>query len=335
MAMATVSGDAADADSAAGGHGEAEPQLVSVVIPAYNEAKNLAPLVRETADALADGPGEGYEIIIVDDGSTDETHEKGSHLAQLYDQVTFIELSRNFGQSPALSAGIDAAHGDVIVPMDGDGQNDPADIPALVGRLMDGYDCVSGYRRDRNDPLAKRIPSGIQTRLAKLTGPDINDFGCTLTAYRSAALADVDLYGEEHRYIPSQLYHNGFRIDEMEVNHRPREHGQSRYGAGRLVRGFSDLAFHLLWNRYSTRPMHLFGGAGFLAMALGLLVGSYFVGAKYLTGAALAPNLPQLLLSVGLVLSGMVVVLFGIVIQFLTRIHYSDRPEYRIERVTK
>jgi len=335
MAMATVTGEAKDTGEAAGVAESATPECVSVVIPAYNEAQNLTALVQETADALTDGPAERFEIIIVDDGSTDETAEKGTHLAELYDAVTFLELSRNFGQSPALAAGIDAAHGDVIVPMDGDGQNDPADIPALVGRLMDGYDCVSGNRADRDDPLAKRLPSSVQTRLAKLTGPDINDFGCTLTAYRAAALRHVDLYGEEHRYIPSQLYHNGFRIDEMEVNHRPREHGESRYGAGRLVRGFSDLVFHLLWNRYSTRPFHLFGGAGFVAMALGFVLGGYYVAAKYLAGAALAPNLPQLLLSVGLVLSGMVVVLFGIVIQFLTRIHYQDRPEYRVERVTK
>lgn len=339
MVMATVDGEraveaASEAMDAPTGAGPAVAELVSVVVPAYNESQNLTPLVEETVESLEDAAVcNDYEIVLVDDGSTDDTADVAARLAHLFDQVGFVCLSRNFGQSAALSAGIDAARGDVIVPMDGDGQNDPADIPRLVERLGDGYDCVSGNRADRSDPLAKRLPSEIQTRLAKLTGPDIEDFGCTLTAYRATALESVDLYGEEHRYIPAQLYHNGFRITEHDVNHRPREHGESHYGLGRLVRGFSDLVFHVLWNRYSTRPFHLFGGVGLSILAVGCLVGLWVVGAFYLGDATLLGNLAKLLLSVGMVLFGALLTLFGVVVQFLTRIHYDDRPEYRVERV--
>lgn len=305
---------------------------LSVVLPAYNEAKNLTPLVRETVDAL---DGCEYELVIVDDGSSDETAHVAEHLAALFEPVRLVELSRNFGQSGALAAGIDAARGKIVVPMDADGQNDPADIPALVERIHDGYDCVSGNRADRHDPLAKRLPSELQTRLAKLTGPQINDFGCTLTAYRADALDDVDLYGEEHRYIPAQLYHAGYQITEVDVNHRPREHGESHYGVGRLVRGFSDLVFHVLWNRYSTRPFHLFGGIGLSILGAGCLVGLWVVGSFYLADATLLGNMAKLLLSVGMVLFGALLTLFGVVIQFLTRIHYDDRPGYRVERVVE
>jgi len=339
MAMATVDGEVEAVDVDGNGSTTApatdwQPELVSVVVPAYNESKNLTPLVEQTVTALSEAPGIGEcEIVLVDDGSTDDTADVAARLAHLFEQVRFVCLSRNFGQSAALSAGIDAARGDVLVPIDADLQNDPADIPALVARLGDGYDCVSGNRADRRDPLAKRVPSEIQTRLAKLTGPDIEDFGCTLTAYRATALESVDLYGEEHRYIPAQLHHNGFRITEMDVNHRPREHGDSHYGVGRLVRGFADLVFHLLWNRYSTRPFHLFGGVGLSVVALGSLIGLWVVGSFYFGNATLLGNMAKLLLSVGMVLFGTLSVFFGVVVQFLTRIHYDDRPEYRVERV--
>lgn len=305
---------------------------VSIVAPAYNEADNLRSLIPDIVE-VCDVLETTAELVIVDDGSDDDTRDVLRQASEWYQSVRAVILRRNFGQSAAIAAGIDAADGEVVVTMDADGQNDPADIPRLLDAIRDGYDCVSGRRVDRADGLAKRVPSRIQTVLAKATGPDIHDFGCTLTAYRREALADVDLYGEEHRYIPAQLYDRGYRVTELPVTHHDRGSGSTHYGVGRLVRGLADLVFHVLWNRYSTRPFHLFGGVGLVALFVGTLIGGYYTLLKYVAGAALAPNLPQLLLSVGLVLFGILLVLFGIVIQFLTRIYYDGRPAYRVERV--
>lgn len=317
---------------------EATEVVTSVVIPVYNEIDNLPVLLDEllavrSRDSMADFTP--IEIIFVEDGSTDGTSEWIDARAERVECVRAIHLRRNWGQSAALAAGFDHARGEFVVPMDGDLQNDPADIPRLLGTLTQGYGCVSGYRKDRNDPWHKTIPSAIQTKLAKKTGPDINDFGCTLTAYRSDALDEVDLYGEEHRYIPAQLHDKGYSVTEEVVNHRERKHGESRYGIGRLVRGFSDLVFHWIWNRYSTRPFHFFGGLGFVVLTLGGLLGSYLTIAKYALGQSLLSNLPQLLLSVGMVLFGLLLVVFGVIVQFLTRIYYRDESEYRISRVVE
>lgn len=310
----------------------------SVVLPVYNEVGNI-PTVFDEVEAVFQrewmAEYNPHEVIFVEDGSDDGTSELIDGYARDNEHVQSIHLARNWGQSAALAAGFDAARGAVIIPMDCDGQNDPSDIPKLLTEYERGFDCVSGNRKDRNDPRSKTIPSAIQTRLAKLTGPDINDFGCTLSVYDADALDGISLYGEEHRYIPAQLYDRGYSISEVDVNHRPREHGESRYGIGRLLRGFSDLVFHLLWNRYSTRPFHLFGGGGLVILTVGLLIGAWFVGAKYLAGQALLPNLPQLLLSVGMVLFGALMIIFGVVIQFLTRMYYDDRPAYRVERVVE
>ena len=313
-----------------------EETRLSIVLPVYNEVENIPILFDQLNGTLRNDISElykPYEIIWVEDGSDDGTSQLIDGLAAEHSFVTAIHLGRNWGQSAALAAGFDLASGDVVVPMDADLQNDPADIPELLATLEQGYDCVSGYRKDRNDPLSKRIPSRIQTTLAKLTGPDINDFGCTLKAYRADALADIDLYGEGHRYIPAKLYDKGYSITEVAVNHRPRERGESRYGMGRLVRGFSDLVFNYLWNQYSTRPFHLFGGAGLAILGAGMLLGVVLVGLRLVAGMPLMQHLPALLLSVSMVLFGLIVVMFGTVVAFLTKIYYQDKTEYRISRV--
>lgn len=309
---------------------------LSIVLPVYNEVENIPILFEELQTVFATSLPDRYtpyEVIWVEDGSDDGTARLIDELAAEHSFVRAIHLRRNWGQSAALAAGFDTAIGGVVVPMDADLQNDPADIPALLEQLEEGYDCVSGYRKDRNDPLSKRIPSRIQTTLAKLTGPDINDFGCTLKAYRKEALADIDLYGEGHRYIPAKLYDKGYSITELEVNHRPRERGESRYGMGRLVRGFSDLVFNYVWNQYSTRPFHLFGGVGLAILGVGMLLGTALVGLRLLVGMPLLEHLPALLLSVSMVLFGSIVTMFGTVVAFLTKIYYQDKTEYRIERV--
>lgn len=307
---------------------------VSVVVPVHNERENLPILLNELdATFLADGMAayRPYEILFVEDGSDDGTAEWVDDAAASNANVDALHLKRSFGQSAALAAGFDAVRGDIIIPMDGDLQNDPADIPALLEKLDEGYDCVSGWRRDRHDPLSKTIPSGIQTRLAKLTGPDINDFGCTMKAYRREAIDELSLYGEGHRYIPAKLYDKGYSVTEVEVNHRPREHGESRYGMGRLIRGFVDLLYHWFWVHFSTRPLHLFGALGFGLIGSGTLIGGISLVQRYGFGVALEPHTPRLILISLLIVTGVHLLLFGLIAEMLTTLHYRDDAEYRVK----
>lgn len=309
----------------------------SVVVPVHNEAKNIPTLVEELAETFREAAAayRPWELIFVEDGSTDGTADLVDGLAAEHDHISAIHLRRSWGQSAALAAGFDAARGDYIVPMDGDLQNDPADIPALLAEIARGADCVSGWRRDRDDPWHKTIPSAIQTRLAKLTGPDINDFGCTLTAYRTAAIDELDLRGERHRYIPAQLHELGYDVTEVEVNHRPRVNGESRYGAGRLVRGFVDLLYHVFAVRFRTRPMHFFGGVGLFLFFVGGLLGGWLLLENYLLGEQLLPNLPQLVLAVALSMFGFGFLALGLVVELLMEIRYANDTEFRVERVVE
>jgi glycosyltransferase involved in cell wall biosynthesis len=308
----------------------------SIVLPAYNESETLEELVFEIqsvcerAEMAAYGP---VEILVVDDGSTDGSRELLRTLSEEVSVLSAIFLQRNFGQSAALAAGIDIAAGELIVTMDADGQNDPADVPPLLATLSEGADCVSGWRRDRQDPLSKTIPSKIQTRLAMLTGPQIHDFGCTLKAYRAAALKTIDLYGEGHRYIPAKLHKRGYTITEQEVNHRPRAAGHTKYGTRRLVRGLIDLLFILFWNRYSTRPIHFLGGGGIMLMTAGFVIGSHAVILKYLFNIQLVPRLPRLVLTATLLIFGFQSFMFGVLAEMIAKQHYRDELPYQIGEV--
>ncbi|MEM4781773.1 MAG: glycosyltransferase family 2 protein [Halalkalicoccus sp.] len=308
----------------------------SIVLPAYNERENVGPLIEELLETFAGPEAAPYapiEIVVVDDGSTDGTRELLRDLAEEIGRLRVVLLRRNFGQSAALAAGIDHAMGEWIVTMDADGQNDPADVPELLSTLAEGYDCVSGWRRDRSDPLSKTVPSAIQTRLAWVTGPDIHDFGCTLKAYRADALRDIDLYGEGHRYIPAKLYKRGYRITERPVSHRERTAGETKYGWARLFKGSIDLLFHVFWNRYSTRPIHFLGTVGLLMTIIGGLIGVHAVLIRVVYGIPLSPRLPRLILVVALVLFGFQLLMFGFLAEMLTKRHYADEKTYRIERV--
>ncbi|MFP4590694.1 MAG: glycosyltransferase family 2 protein [Halobacteriales archaeon] len=328
------------AGAAAGRVPEADPVddgvRTSFVLPAFNEAETLPRVVEEIRDVVASeamAPFRPVEILVVDDGSSDGTTEVLAELTERDARVRGIVLTRNFGQSAALTAGFDMARGAYVVTLDADGQNDPADVPTLLERLEDGYDCVSGWRRDRRDPPSKTIPSRIQTTLAKLTGPDIHDFGCTLKAYRSEAVGALQLKGEGHRYIPAKLFDRGYRITEVPVDHRPRELGESKYGAGRLLRGFVDLGYHVFWNRYGMRPMHFLGGLGLLSVTAGTAVGAHALVMKYALGEALTPHVPRLLLVVALILFGLHLLTFGIIAEMLVEVRYREERPYRVARV--
>jgi len=309
-----------------------EEMNLSIVVPALNEEGNIQPLHEEVQTALADGYD--WELIFIDDGSSDSTYDEMEASAEQNGNVRAIKLKRSFGQSAALAAGFDHATGDVVVPMDADLQNDPADIPRLLEKLEEGYDCVSGWREDRKDPLTKTIPSKIQTYLSWQTGVKIHDFGCTMKAYRKEALDDVQVYGEGHRYIPAKLHKKGFTVTEIPVNHRQRKRGETKYGWKRLFKGSMDLAFHVFWNQFSTRPIHFLGGTGLLFASAGTLVGLHVLFLKYVYGEALLGNFPRLLLATGLFLFGVQVAIFGFIAEMLTKVYYDGKQPYRVEEIT-
>jgi glycosyltransferase involved in cell wall biosynthesis len=229
----------------------------------FNEAENIQPLSDQVHAAL-EPLGLDFELIFADDGSNDQTPQVLARLVERHPRVRVVTLQRNSGQTAALSAAIDRARGRVIVPMDGDLQNDPADIPRLLEKLREGYDVVSGWRQERKDPwLSRRVPSRLANRLiAALSGMPLHDFGCTLKAYRREVLRGVRLYGEMHRFVPIYAAWQGARVTEIPVHHRPRVRGRSKYGIGRTFRVVLDLVLLRFLERYAQRPMHLFGGFG-------------------------------------------------------------------------
>lgn len=308
----------------------------SIVLPVYNEAESIRQVVSELESVIDGEAFEDYrpaEIILVDDGSTDGSGKLVQEMALTSDRVSSVHLQGNFGQSCALAAGMDVAAGKYVVTMDADGQNDPAEVPGLLRTLEEGYHCVSGWRKDRNDSLSKRVPSKIQTYLARLTGPDIHDFGCTLKAYRSEALDTLELYGEGHRYIPAKLDRWGYQITEQDVNHRARFGGETKYGAARLLKGSLDLFFHMFWSRYSMRPLHFLGGFGVFFAGIGGLIGLHATVAKYLFGAELTPHLPRLILVVALVIFGFQLIMFGFLAEMLIKTYYGNTDPYQISEV--
>jgi glycosyltransferase involved in cell wall biosynthesis len=311
---------------------------LSIVLPVYNEAGNIDLLLEEFTETVESdelGDYHPYEIIFVDDGSSDGSREILREAAETHTNVKAILLRRNFGQSAALAAGIDSAGGDIIITMDSDMQNDPSDIPRLLTELNNGYDCVSGWRKDRQDSISKTIPSKTQTYLAWIAGPKIHDFGCTLKAYRSEAIKDINLHGEGHRYIPSHLHRRGYSVTEILVNHRPRNAGNTKYGTKRLLNGSLDLFFNAFWNRFSSRPLHFLGGIGILSATIGGVLGIHAVIIKYVFGVSLAPRTPRLILISLLVIFGIQLVLFGFLAEIMVKINYKEESPYRVKELIK
>ena len=245
------------------------PEL-SVVVPLYDEEESLPQLVDQLLAAMR-ALDLSFELVLVDDGSNDGTANVLSALAATVPELVAVLLRRNYGQSAAMAAGFDASSGAVIVTLDGDLQNDPADIPLLLAELNQGYDLVSGWRHQRQDAAVQRLlPSRIANRLiARVTGVRLHDYGCSLKAYRREVVSDLNLYGELHRFLPALAFIEGARIGEVKVNHRPRRYGRSKYGIDRTFRVLMDLLTVWFMKRFLTRPMHVFGFAGLLSLGAG------------------------------------------------------------------
>lgn len=308
---------------------------ISVVIPVYNEAENLVPLVHAVRNALIPGP-RTFEVLLVDDGSTDGSAEILQDLTREFPDVRAVILRRNFGQSAAMTAGFDHARGRILVSMDGDLQNDPRDIPKIISRLEEGYDLVSGWRRDRKDPfLSRRLPSAIANRIIGLaTRVRLHDYGCSLKAYRRELTDNLLLYGELHRFIPvlADLY--GVRIAEMEVNHHPRTRGKSKYGIGRTYRVLLDLLLLLFFQRFATRPLQLFGLTGGMLFLGGLAIEGYLAWVKLWLGEDIGTR-PLLLLGALLVIAGIMLFGTGLIAELVIRTYYeaSGKRIYSVRKV--
>ncbi len=303
--------------------------MLSVVIPVYDEEESVAPLYAELA-AVLDPLEEPWEAVFVDDGSSDGTFAALSRLHALHEGVRVVRLRRNFGKAAALAAGFAEASGDVVVTIDGDRQDDPAEIPRLLAKLNEGFDLVSGWKTRRRDPFSRRVPSRVFNAVAgRVSGLRLHDMNCGLKAYRAEVLRGLQLYGELHRYIPVLAHYRGFKVAELPVNHRPREHGRSRYGVERYIRGFLDLLTVTFVGRYRHRPLHLFGGFGLLLLLAGLVVLAYLTAIK-IAGHAIGGR-PLLILGVLLVVVGMQFLSLGLLTELVTS-HHAERVGER-ERI--
>lgn len=305
---------------------------LSVFLPVYNEEGNLSPLHEKLTAAMAQ-LGRTYEVIYVDDGSTDRSYEVLKAIAQADPRAKVVRFRRNYGQTAAMAAGILAASGEILIPMDADLQNDPADIVRLLEKLDEGYDVVSGWRKDRQDKaVTRKLPSFFANKLiSKISGVHLHDYGCSLKAYRRDVLKDVKLYGEMHRFIPIYASWVGARVAEIPVTHHPRVHGSSKYGLNRIFKVVLDLITVKFLSSYATKPIYVFGGAGFLSMALAAVVGLWAVYLK-LIGYADFIQTPLPLLTVTLFMVGVQLIMMGLLAEMIMRTYHEsqDKATYTV-----
>ncbi len=301
------------------------PMEISIVVPIYNEESNIPILHQELVTVLGQ-LGKSFEILFINDGSQDQSLLRLTELAQKDARIKVISFARNFGQTAAMSAGFQYASGKIVLPFDGDLQNDPADIPVILAKLEEGFDVVSCWRRDRKDRwLSRRVPSILANRLISMvSGVHLHDYGCTLKAYRKEILQHVRLYGEMHRFIPIYAYWAGAKVTEIAVNHRPRRFGKSKYGLMRTVKVLLDLITVRFLGSYSTKPMYLFGGIGSLLCLGGFFFSVVTLWQKFADSVKAHRN-PLLLLAVFLFLVGVQFILIGLVAELLIRIYYESQ----------
>ena len=309
------------------------PEL-SVVIPLLNEEDSIPHLYKALTEAM-DAYGRSYEVIIVDDGSRDRSFELLKAIAKEDPRFTIIQLRRNFGQTAAFSAGFAQARGEVVITMDADLQNDPRDVPLLMAKIDEGYDIVSGWRKDRQDRFwDRRLPSMIANQLiSNVTDVQLHDYGCSLKAYRRDVLQHVRLYGELHRFIPALASQVGGSVTEVAVNHHARQYGRSKYGIGRTVRVVLDLITVWFLGTYATRPIHVFGTMGLVSAAMGLLLGGYLTFLKLFFDQDIGGR-PLLLLAVLLVVIGVQLITMGLLGEMVIRTYYESqaKPIYHVRQ---
>ena len=310
------------------------PEL-SIVIPVQNESPNIKPLYEELTHALGQY-GRSYELLIVDDGSTDDTFEQLATLQARDPRLRVIRFRRNFGQTAAFAAGFAHARGRLVVTSDGDLQNDPRDIPAMVALIEQGNDIVCGWRKDRKDTfVTRRMPSVIANKLISwATGVELHDYGCSLKVFRTEVVKPLRLYGEMHRFIPAIASQIGVRIAEMVVNHRPRRAGSTKYGLSRTIRVLLDLATVKFLLSYSTRPLQIFGLIGLITGGIGVAITGYLGFIRLFTTQGIGDR-PLLLLGVMLIFIGVQLLTFGLLAEVLARTYYEsqDKPTYAIREI--
>jgi glycosyltransferase involved in cell wall biosynthesis len=310
--------------------------MISVVIPVYNEEENIGELHRELRSVLKP-MNIDYEIIFVDDGSTDSTFDGLIKVHETDNNVRIIKFRRNFGQTAAMSAGFDQAKGEIVITMDGDLQNDPSDIPRMIKKLeSEDYDVICGWRHMRKDSLPKKAISKLANILRRnlVGGLTIHDSGCTMRIYKSECLRNLNIYGEMHRYIPNLLNWKGYKIGEIKVNHRKRSYGITKYNWRRIIRGFLDLMVVAFWQKYSFRPIHIFGLMGIILGIFGAIVAMYLVIERLFFGSALAER-PLFMVSIFFVILGVQFFVTGILADIMIKTYYGQNKEknYLIERV--
>lgn len=302
---------------------------LSVVIPCFNENGSLVELCRRLVETL-EGMGRSFEIVFIDDGSTDGGFETLRRLHGEDSRIKALRFRRNFGKSAALTAGFAAAQGRCVVTMDADLQDDPKEIPRFLEKLAEGFDLVSGWKRRRNDPLEKTLPSRLFNRVtSRLSGVRLHDFNCGFKAYRREVLQEIEIYGEHHRFIPVLAHQKGFRVAEIPVEHHARLHGKSKYGWERYLRGATDLLTVLFLTKYMQRPAHLFGGAGVTLGGLGFAICTY-MSVLWFVGERPIGNRPLLLLGVLLLITGVQFVSIGLLGEMITKSGRGGAAEYSL-----
>lgn len=306
---------------------------ISVVVPLYNEEESLRELHQQLRTALS-RVTHRYEIIFVDDGSSDRSFEGLRNLKRIDHRIKIIRFRRNYGKSAALSVGFQQAQGNIVITMDADLQDDPAEIPSFVKRINEGYDLVSGWKKVRRDPITKTVPSRFFNFITSvMTGIRIHDFNCGFKAYRKDVVKAVKVYGELHRYIPALAHWEGFRIGEMVVNHRPRKYGKTKFGLGRFWKGFLDLLTVLFTTRYFRRPLHLFGFWGIVAAVLGLGVDGWLA-IEWLTGETSLSNRPLFLGGILLIIVGIQFISIGLLGEMISKTKQLNE-EYSIRDIIR
>ena len=309
-------------------------ETLSIVVPVYDEEQNLVPLTDQLLATLTD-LGRDFEIVFINDGSTDGSADVLDELAAGNERIRVVHFKRNFGQTSAMMAGLDFASGDIIIPIDADLQNDPADIPRLLERLDEGYDVVSGWRKDRkDDTLRRNLPSWIANRIiSRISGVRLHDYGCTLKAYRRSIVEDIRLYGEMHRFLPVYASWSGARTTELPVNHHPRTAGRSKYGLKRVIKVPLDLLVVKFLGDYSQKPIYVFGGFGLISHALALLTFALMIYYKFWGGKSFIET-PLPTLAALLVLMGFMSMLLGLIAELVVRTYHEsqDKPTYIVGR---